>query len=138
VRHAEIWAGLDRPENYETFGARVDAMRQEVREFIRLRRLNGRRVAAYGAAARGNTLLNCCGITVEQITCVADPDLTKHGRFLPGSHIPIVPPQVLTDVRPDDLIILPWPNAPEIAAGLLQLRQKGTQLWAVMPSIRRV
>ena len=69
---------------------------------------------------------------------MADPDPIKHGRFLPGSHIPIVPPTVLTDIRPDDLIILPWTNAPEIAAGLLSLRQRGTQFWAVMPTIRRV
>ncbi len=138
VRHAEIWAGLDRPDSYETFEARAEATREEVRQFIRLRRSNGRRVAAFGAAARGNTLLNSCGITVEQIACVADMDPAKYGRFLPGSHIPIVPPAVLTDVRPDDLIILPWPNAPEIAAGLLQFRQKGTQFWALMPSIRRV
>jgi 2-polyprenyl-3-methyl-5-hydroxy-6-metoxy-1,4-benzoquinol methylase len=138
VRHAETWAGLDRAESYGAFGPRMEASRDDVREFLNVRCSSGRRVAAYGAAARGNTLLNCCGVTVEQITCVADPDPIKHGRFLPGSHIPIVAPTVLNDIRPDDLIILPWPNAPEIAAGLLSLRQRGTQFWAVMPTIRRV
>jgi 2-polyprenyl-3-methyl-5-hydroxy-6-metoxy-1,4-benzoquinol methylase len=138
VRHAESWAGLDRAESYEAFGPRMEAARDDVREFLNVRCSSGRRVAGYGAAARGNTLLNCCGVTVEQIACVADPDPIKHGRFLPGSHIPIVPPTVLTDIRPDDLIILPWTNAPEIAAGLLSLRQRGTQFWAVMPTIRRV
>jgi hypothetical protein len=138
VRNAESSAGLDRPESYETFAPKVEASRDEVREFLRLRRASGRRVAAFGAAARGNTLLNCCGVTAEQITCVADPDPAKHGRLLPGSRIPIVPPALLTDVRPDDLIILPWTNAPEIAASLLPLRQRGTHFWTAIPSIRRV
>ena len=95
-------------------------------------------LAAFGAAARGNTLLNCCGVTAAQITCVADPDPVKHGRFLPGSRIPIVPPTLLSDVRPDDLIILPWTNAAEITASLLPLRQRGTQFSAAVPSVRRV
>jgi len=138
VRQAESWAGLDRPDGYDTFAARVEAAREDVRDFLRVRRSSGRRVAAYGAAARGNTLLNCCGVTVDEITSVADPDPTKHGRFLPGSRIPIVPLGRLTDERPDDLIILPWPTAAEIAASLLPLRQRGSRFWTVTPVIRRV
>ncbi len=138
IRNAESSAGLDRPESYEAFAPKVETSRDEVREFLRLRLANGRRVAAFGAAARGNTLLNCCGVTAAQITCVADPDPVKHGRFLPGSRIPIVSPALLSDVRPDDLIILPWTNAAEIAASLLPLRQRGTQFWAAVPSVRRV
>jgi hypothetical protein len=138
VRQAENWAGLDRPESYAAFGPRVEAAREEVRDFFRIRRASGRRVAAYGAAARGNTLLNCCEVTVEEIPCIADPDPDKHGCYLPGSHIPIVSPEVLADVRPDDLVILPWTNAAEIAAGLLPLRQRGTLFWTVTPSVRRV
>jgi len=138
VRQAEAWASLDRPEGYGGFDAKVEAAREDVRAFLRIRRAAGRRVAAYGAAARGNTLLNACGVTVEEIARVADPDPTKHGRFLPGSHIPIVAPESLAEDRPDDLIILPWPTAPEIAAGLLSVRQKGTQFWTMTPVIRRV
>lgn len=138
VRLAEATAGLDQPEGYGDFAAGADSVWEEVREFLRTRRLAGRRVAAYGAAARGNTLLNCCGITATQIVCVADPDPDKHGRLLPGSHIPIVAPAALIQNRPDDVIILPWPSAPEIAAGLLSLRQKGTRFWTAMPALKRV
>lgn len=138
VRQAEMNAGLDQPESYSTFAARAEAAREDVRTFLRARGASGRRVAAFGAAARGNTLLNCCDVTVDEIAWVADPDPAKQGRRLPGSHIPIVSPATLLGARPDDLIILPWPSASEIAAGLLPLRQKGTQLWTLTPSIRRV
>lgn len=138
VRLAETSAGLDHPDGYGAFAAGAEAVWEEVREFLRTRRLAGRRVAAYGAAARGNTLLNCCGITPAHIVCVADPDPDKHGRLLPGSHIPIVAPATLMQTRPDDVIILPWPSAPEIAAGLVSLRQKGTRFWTAIPTVKRV
>ncbi len=138
LRQAETLAGLDQPQGYLSFAARADAAREDVRAFLQVRRAGGRRVAAYGAAARGITMLNCCGITTAEISCVADPDVTKHGRFLPGSQIPIVAPDALVASPPDDLIILPWTTSPEIAAGLLPMRQKGTQFWTAIPAIKRV
>ncbi|WP_428485167.1 class I SAM-dependent methyltransferase [Rhodopila sp.] len=138
VRQAEASAGLDRPDGYAGFAARIDAARQDVLAFVRIRCAAGRKVAAYGATARGNTLLNTCGITAQDILSVADPNPATHGRYLPGSHIPIVSPGALIEDRPDDVIILPWPDAPEIAASLLPLRQKGTQFWTATPAIRRV
>ena len=97
-----------------------------------------RRVAAYGAATRGSTLLHCCGITTDEIDYVADPDPDKHGRLLPGSRIPIVSVETLMATRPDDVVILPWPYAAEIAIKLLPLRQRGTQLWTPVPRVCRI
>lgn len=138
VRQAEAFAQLDRRDLYSGFAARAAAAREEIGDFITVRAAAGRRVAAYGAAARGATLLNCCGITQRQIGFVADPDPAKHGRLLPGCRIPIAPVEALLAEPPDDVIILPWTHAQEIAAGLLPLRQAGTQLWTTMPRIARV
>jgi SAM-dependent methyltransferase len=138
VRQAEAFAQLDRRDLYPAFAARVAAAREEIAGFIRVRAESGRRVAAYGAAARGAMLLNCCGITPAEIGRVADPDPAKLGRLLPGSRIPVVPVEALLAAPPDDLVILPWPNAAEIAATLRPLREAGTQFWAAMPRIGRV
>jgi SAM-dependent methyltransferase len=138
VRQAEAFAQLDRRDFYSGFSDRAAAAREEIAGFVRIRQQAGRKVAAYGAAARGATLLNCCGLGREQVGCVADSDPAKHGRALPGSHVPIVPVQALLDDPPDDLLILPWPHVAEIAAQLQPLRGAGTQFWATMPRIGRV
>jgi hypothetical protein len=138
VRLAEAESGLDRPEGYDSVQAAVTAAREEVREFLAVRRAAGRTVGAYGAVARGNMLLNVCGTAGDHIAWVADPDPDLTGLHLPGSQIPIVPIQTMMQQRPDDLLILPWPNAAELAASLSVLRQKGTLFWTATPAIRRV
>ena len=138
VRQAERFAELDRRDFYSGFSDRVAAARTEIRDFLRNRRAAGRRVAAYGAEARGSMLLNACGITTKEIACVADPDPARHGRLLPGSRIPIVPLEALKTERPDDIVILPWPEAEEIALELTPLRQLGIQFWTPIPRIARV
>jgi SAM-dependent methyltransferase len=127
-----------RADIYAGFSERVAVAQDEIRDFLQTRRAAGRQVAAYGAATRGTMLLNCCGITEAEIACVADPDPAKHGRVLPGCRIPIVPVEALLADPPDDIIILPWPRAAEIALKLLPLRQTGTQLWTPIPRIARV
>lgn len=138
ARQAEAAAGLDRPDFHAGFGQRVAAAREEFGRFIRLRTEAGRRVAAYGAAARGASLLNLCGLTAAQITCVADTDPGKVGRLLPGSRVPVVPTDSLLRQPPDDLVILPWTHATEISAQLQPLRRGGTQFWAAIPRLARV
>lgn len=138
VRHAEAQALLDRQDFFAGFNDRVAAARQEIGRFVRLRAEAGRRVAAYGAAARGATLLNLCGITPNEITCVADPDPGKLGRLLPGSRVPVVSCETLLADPPDDLFILPWTHAAEITARLQPLRRSGTQFWAAIPRLARV
>ena len=137
VRLAERIAEQDGRDFFAGFGNQVAAVRNEIQDFLRTRRIAGRRVAAYGAATRGTTLLNACGITPQEIACVADPDPKKHGRLLPGSRIPIVPIETLIASPPHDLIILPWPYAAEIALKLQPLRSLGSQLWTAIPRIMR-
>jgi 2-polyprenyl-3-methyl-5-hydroxy-6-metoxy-1,4-benzoquinol methylase len=138
VRMAEGFVDLERRDFFSGFNDRVTAARDEIREFLGNRQIAGRRVAAYGAVTRGITMLNGCGITASQITFVADPDPARHGHQIPGSRIPIRPVEALTADLPDDVIILAWPNATEIAAQLQTLSQKGTQLWTMIPKIARV
>jgi hypothetical protein len=138
VRQGESFAELDRRDFYSGFSARVALVRTEIRDFLRNRRAAGRRVAAYGAVARGSMLLNDCGITTQEIAFVADPDPASHGRLLPGSRIPIAPLEALVTEHPDDVVILPWPEAADIALELAPLRQHGIQFWTPIPRIARV
>jgi SAM-dependent methyltransferase len=138
VRMAEAFAEQDRRELYASFSDRVTAACEDIRGFLQNKRAAGRRVAAFGAAARGSTLLNACGITSDMISCVADLDPAKHGRCLPGSRIPIVSLDTLMHDPPTDIVVLPWTNAVETAAPLHPLRQKGTQFWTPVPRMARV
>ena len=138
VRMAEAFAEQDRRDLYAGFSDRVAAAREDIRGFLQNKRATGRRVAAFGAAARGSTLLNACGITTDMVSCVADLDSAKHGRCLPGSRIPIVSLDALMRDPPNDILVLPWTNAVETAVPLQPLRQNGTQLWTPVPRMARV
>jgi SAM-dependent methyltransferase len=138
VRAAEREAGLDRATTYDRFAARVAAIQAEFRTFLARARAEGRRIGAYGAAAKGNTFLNCCGITASDILWVADRNPVKQGKLLPGSHIPIVPPEAMRADPPDDLIILPWNLAAEVATQEAALARAGTRFWVASPEMRRV
>lgn len=138
TRMAETAAEREHGDLYSGFSDRVADAREEVRTFLELRRAAGRRIAAFGAAARGSTMLNACGIGVDLVDCVADADPGKHGRLLPGSHIPIVPVEDLLERPPDDILILPWTHAAEATEPLQPLRPRGVQLWAMVPRVGRV
>lgn len=115
VAAAERAARLDGAAGYGGFQPLVAAVLDGLRAHLRGRR---RRVAAYGAAAKGNTLLNAAGITSDDIAMVADRNPAKQGRLLPGSRIPVVTPEALAAYRPDEVLILPWNIAGEITAAL--------------------
>ena len=136
ARMIEVRMGLDQPKTYDGFAPRVAAVQREFLAFVAERRADGRRVAAYGAAAKGNTFLNSCGITRQEIMWVADRNPNKQGKLLPGSHVPIVSPEQLLEAPPHDLIILPWNIAPEITSQLSSLRQSGTRFWTACPTMR--
>lgn len=133
VRAQEAAAGLHRPETYDSFAPKVAHIQHGFRNFVAAEHARGRRLAAYGAAAKGNTFLNCCGITASDMICVADRNPGKQGKLLPGSHIPVVSPEALAAAQPDDVVILPWNLAEEVAAELAPLRAAGTRLWVAVP-----
>jgi hypothetical protein len=135
--HAEERAArLDSPEGYARFAPRVAAVLDGLRAHLRPGR--GRHIAAYGAAAKGNTLLNAAGITAADIAMVADRNPAKQGRKLPGSRIPVVPPETLLAFRPDEVLILPWNIAPEIAAELNPMAAWGGRLLVAVPRLATV
>jgi SAM-dependent methyltransferase len=138
VRSLEHAACIDQPEGYRGFAQRVADVQHAFQAFLTLERAASRRVAAYGAAAKGNTLLNTCGVGVNDIAIVADRNPTKRGRLLPGSHIPVVAPEILLRDPPDTVVILPWNIAAEVAGELAPLRKSGTRFWVAVPELAEV
>ncbi len=135
VRNKEIAAGLDRPEGYADFGRRVEKVRADLLAFLGEAQAGKMRVVGYGAAAKGNTLFNYCGITERQIGFVADRSPAKQGKLLPGSHIPIRDPQAILDEKPDYVLIVPWNLRDEISRQLAPVRAWGGRFVTAIPNI---
>jgi SAM-dependent methyltransferase len=108
---------------YEGFQEKVNDVKNQFLTFLLNARKNGKRVAAYGAAAKGNTLLNYCGIKTDLIDFVVDANPNKQQKFLPGSHIPVVDESVLKKAKPDYVVILPWNIKTEVMNQLQYVRQ---------------
>ena len=138
VAAREAAAGIAGPALYLGFDARVRSLLAGFRAWLDKAQRQGRRVAAYGAAAKGNTFLNAGHVTVDDIAMVADRNPEKQGRLLPGSRIPIVSPAALIAARPDDVVILPWNIAAEVAGELASIRAQGGLLWTAIPCIRQI
>jgi hypothetical protein len=136
MRAAEATAGLSELDTYQAFAAQMAPCRDALRRFLAETKLEQKRVAAYGAAAKGNTFLNYCGIGRDDIALVADRNVHKQGRLLPGSHIPILPPTSLLELRPDYVLILAWNLKDEIMQQLAALRRSGTQFVTAIPSLK--
>lgn len=136
VLDKEIAAGLDRPAGYAGFAARVRHVRDEFTAFLDAQREAGRLVAAYGAAAKGNTLLNYCGVGPERIAFVADRNPAKQNLLLPGSHIPVVPPEAIDAARPDFIVILPWNIRAEVIGQLSHVRGWDARFVTAIPHLR--
>ncbi len=136
LRAKERMAGLDRVEGYLGFAERVEAVKAGFLAFLKQARSAGKTVAGYGAAAKGNTFLNVCGATRNDLVCVFDRSVAKQGKLLPGSHIPVVAPERLADIRPDYLVILPWNIADEVMATNGILRSWGGAFIVAVPEVR--
>ena len=131
----EAAAGLDTVEGHAGFAERVSRVRDDFVEFLVAERRAGRRVAAYGAPGKGNTLLNHCGVRSDLISFAVDRNPHKHGRFLPGTHIPISPVERLSDERPDTIVIMPWNLRTEIAHQLEHTQEWGARLVVALPHL---
>jgi SAM-dependent methyltransferase len=135
VREKERMAGLDRVETYTRFAESVVARKSDVLAFLIEQQRAGKTVVGYGAAAKGNTLLNYCGIGPEFISYVVDRSPHKQGRLLPGSHIPVLAPSAVFETRPDYLFILPWNLRDEIAGQMSGIREWGGRFVTPIPRL---
>lgn len=133
VRQREAAAKLDKLETYRNFGARVREHRKKLLDLLHTAKASGRAIVAYGAPAKGNTLLNYCGIGQDTIDYTVDRNPRKQGRFLPGSHIPVRHPDFIHQTRPDYVLILPWNWKEEIIADLAYIREWGGRFIVPVP-----
>jgi 2-polyprenyl-3-methyl-5-hydroxy-6-metoxy-1,4-benzoquinol methylase len=135
VRMEEACLGLEDGTAYEGFQRAVAAVLGGFAAWLDAARREGRPIAAYGAAAKGNTFLNAAGATAADIPCVADASKAKQGRLLPGSRIPVVTPEEMLATRPKEVLALPWNIADEIAGALLPLRDWDGHMVTAIPRL---
>jgi SAM-dependent methyltransferase len=128
--------GLLSPSTYRDFQAKANGIKDNLLTFLIQQKRQGKKVAAYGAAAKGNTLLNYCGIKKDLIKFVVDASPHKQGMFLPGSHIPVVKEDEITRFRPDYVLILPWNIKDEITEQLSYIREWEGKFVVPIPEIR--
>lgn len=131
----EVLAGLRNLDTYYAFQSRVDRLKNDLLAFLIEQKRAGLNVVAYGAAAKGNTILNYAGVKPDLLPLVFDVAPSKQGKFLPGSHIPICPPQEIAKVRPDLLLILPWNIAAEVMQQNASIREWGGRFVVAVPRL---
>jgi hypothetical protein len=134
---AEKDAGLLDQSAYLDFAQRVDRVKRSLLSELIAIKDRGETIAGYGAAGKGNTLLNYCGIRTDFLDFIADRNPYKIGRYTPGTHIPIVHPEEIAKRRPDHLLILPWNLEREITAQLGYVAEWGADLIIPIPRVRR-
>jgi hypothetical protein len=135
LRAREADAGVATLGYYEDFASRVRETKRKLLEFLIEAKRAGKRVVGYGAPGKGNTLLNYCGIRTDFLDFTVDRSPHKHGKFLPGTHIPIFPPERLWEARPDYVLILPWNLTTEIMEQLADIRKWGGRFVVPIPEL---
>jgi len=128
-------AGLASATPYAGFQAKAERIRDDLVTYLIEAKRAGRMVAGYGAAAKGNTLLNFAGVRPDLLRYVVDRNPAKQGKFMPGSRIPIVGPDRLVEERPDDLLVLPWNLLDEVRAENTAVARSGTRFVSAVPRI---
>jgi SAM-dependent methyltransferase len=136
LRRRESAAGLDTPEPYRRFGARIVESKCAILDFLIGAHRQGKRVLGYGAPAKGTTLLNYCGVGPELIAFTVDRNPRKQGTLLPGTRIPVRDPAALIEARPDYVFILPWNLRDEVMAQLAEIRSWGGQFVVPIPYLQ--
>lgn len=135
ILRAEVAVGVRDDKYYLAFQARAEKVKDDFVNFLLESRRCGKSVAAYGAAAKGNTLINFAALGADLIQYVVDKNPAKQGKYMPGSRIPIVSPEALAKSRPDYLVILPWNIAGEVRQQNAALAKLGTQFATAVPKL---
>lgn len=138
LKNKEESAGLNAPEIYAAFAEQVRETKRAFLEFLIGAKRNGKSIAGYGAPAKGNTLLNYCGVRSDFIDYTVDRSPHKQGTFLPGTHIPVFHPDKIAETKPDYIIILPWNLKEELVSQLAYAREWGAKFVLPIPSIEVV
>jgi SAM-dependent methyltransferase len=135
ARRREREAGLHRLETYADFADRVRATKRNLLSFLIEAKSCGKSLAGYGAPGKGNTLLNYCGIRTDFLDYTVDRNPYKQGKYLPGTHIPIFPPDKIAETKPDYVLILPWNLKDEITSQLAYIRGWGAKFVVPIPEV---
>ncbi|MCL5030020.1 MAG: class I SAM-dependent methyltransferase [Bacteroidetes bacterium] len=126
---------MNSPEFYQSFQKVVDEIKINLIEFLLKQKRSNKKVAGYGAAAKGNTLLNFCGIKNDFISYLVDASIYKQGKYLPGSHIPVYTEEVLKQDKPDYIIIFPWNIKEEVMAQLSYVKKWNGKFIILIPQL---
>ena len=136
LKSREEATGFGRLNHYLSFNPQVEATKRKLLSFLISARQQGKRVVGYGAPAKGNTLLNYCGVRTDLIDYTVDRSPHKQGHFLPGVHIPIYAPEKVRETRPDYLFILPWNLREEVMQQMAFIREWGGQFVVPIPEVK--
>lgn len=123
-------------DTYQAFQSRADRVKDDLLLFLIEQKRAGKRVAGYGAAAKGCTLLNYAGVKTDLLPYVCDAAPSKQGKYLPGTHVPILHPDVLRERKPDIVLILPWNIQAEVTQQMAHIREWGGKFAVAVPSIK--
>jgi hypothetical protein len=133
LRNEELSAGLNRMDTYSSFSEKVKESKRNLLDFLIRAKREKKRIAGYGAPGKGNTLLNYCGIRTDFLDYTVDRNPYKQGKFLPGTHIPIFPPERIFETKPDYVLILPWNFKQEIIKQMTGIRGWGGKFVVPIP-----
>jgi SAM-dependent methyltransferase len=127
--------GLQQLDTYLSFQPKADKVKNDLLAFLIEQKRNGKKVAAYGAAAKGNTLLNYAGVKPDLLSFVCDAASAKQNKFMPGSHIPILSPTAIAEEKPDFVVILPWNIGDEVIRQNAFIREWGGKFVTAVPEL---
>ena len=136
LRDREATAGVTKLEYYFAFSEQVKETKRKLLEFLIKAKRQGKTISGYGAPGKGNTLLNYCGIRTDFLDYTVDRNPYKHGKYTPGTHIPIFPPDKIKETKPDYLMILPWNFKDEIMEQVSYIRDWGGQFIVPIPEVK--
>ena len=135
LKAAEDAAGVSCLETYFSFANKVEETKRKLLEFLIKAKRQGKSIVGYGAPGKGNTLLNYCGIRTDFIDYTVDRNPYKHGKYTPGTHIPIFHPEKIRETKPDYVVILPWNLKNEIVRQLAYIRDWGGKFVVPIPEV---